>query len=222
MQTSLSPHVNPAADSEPGYGQLFAVLIRRFPWFLIVFLASVGAGYYVYRRTPPSFKSSMELLVEPNYQGKAEGNGLDKNEFTDSNVKIDMDTQLELMGKSSLIKQAVEKLKPEYPEITVKEIKSSLALKKLRSRDDDAATKIVQVEYTAKDANKTQRVLEAIREVYLDFNEEQQKKRLRNGLKVIREQKKKVTDELNKAEFQLLRFRNSQNLTDPPNTSSSL
>lgn len=215
MQTSLSPHVNPAADSEPGYGQLFAVLIRRFPWFLIVFLASVGAGYYVYRRTPPSFKSSMELLVEPNYQGKAEGNGLDKNEFTDSNVKIDMDTQLELMGKSSLIKQAVEKLKPEYPEITVKEIKSSLALKKLRSRDDDAATKIVQVEYTAKDANKTQRVLEAIREVYLDFNKEQQKKRLRNGLKVIREQKKKVTDELNKAEFQLLRFRNSQNLTDP-------
>ena len=50
MQTSLSPHVNPAADSEPGYGQLFAVLIRRFPWFLIVFLASVGAGYYVYRK----------------------------------------------------------------------------------------------------------------------------------------------------------------------------
>ena len=215
MQTSLSPHVNPAADSEPGYGQLFAVLIRRFPWFLIVFLASVGGGYYVFHKTPPSFKSSMELLVEQNYQGKAEGNGLEKNEFTDSNVKIDTATQLSLMRSSSLIKQAVEKLKPEYPEITVKEIKSSLSLKQVRSQDDDVATKIFQVEYTAKDANKTQRVLEAIREVYLDYNKEQQKRRLRSGLRVIREQKKKVQDELSKAEFQLLRFRNSQNLTDP-------
>jgi capsular exopolysaccharide synthesis family protein len=215
MQTSLSPHVNPAADSEPGYGQLFAVLIRRFPWFLIVFLASVGAGYYVYRKTPPSYKSSMDLLVEQNYQGKAEGTGLEKNQFTDSNVKIDTATQLNLMRSSSLIKQAVEKLKPEYPEITVKDIKSSLSLKQVRSKDDDIATKIFQVEYTAKDPNKTQRVLEAIREVYLDFNKEQQEKRLKNGLKVIREQKNKVTDELNKAESQLLRFRNSQNLTDP-------
>ncbi|MEM6753060.1 MAG: polysaccharide biosynthesis tyrosine autokinase, partial [Cyanobacteria bacterium P01_C01_bin.38] len=215
MQTSLSPHVNPAADSEPGYGQLFAVLIRRFPWFLIVFLASVGAGYYVYRKTPPSYKSSIKLLVEPNYQGKAEGNGLDKNQFTDSNVKIDMDTQLELMGKSSLINQAVEKLKPEYPEITVKDIKGSLALKQVRSKENDVATKIVQVEYTAKDPNKTQRVLEAIRSVYIDFNKEQQRRRLRDGLRVIREQKKKVTQELNLAESQLLRFRNSQNLTDP-------
>ncbi len=215
MQTSLSPHVNPAADSEPGYGQLFAVLIRRFPWFLIVFLASVGAGYYVYRKTPPTYKSSMDLLVEQNYQGKAEGNGLEKNEFTDPNVKIDTATQLSLMRSSSLIKQAVEKLKPEYPEITVKDIKSSLSLKQLRSEEDDVATKIFQVEYAAKDPQKTQRVLEAIREVYLDYNKEQQRRRLRSGLRVIREQKKKVTDELNKAESQLLRFRNSQNLTDP-------
>ncbi|MGB3651252.1 MAG: GumC family protein, partial [Rivularia sp. (in: cyanobacteria)] len=215
MQTSLSPHVNPAADSEPGYGQLFAVLIRRFPWFLIVFMASLGAGYFVYRRTPPTYKSSMELLVEQNYQGKAEGAGLEKNEFTDSNVKIDTATQLNLMASSSLIKQAVEKLKPEYPQISVKEIKSSLALKQLRSKEDDVATKIFQVEYTGFDPLKTQRILESIRSVYLDYNEEQQKKRLRSGLRVIREQKKKVTDDLNQAEAQLLRFRNSQSLTDP-------
>ncbi len=154
-------------------------------------------------------------MVEQNYQGKTEGNGLEKNQFTDPNVKIDTATQLSLMRSSSLIKQAVEKLKPEYPEITVKDIKSSLSLKQLRSKDDDVATKIFQVEYTAKDADKTQRVLEAIRSVYLDFNKEQQKKRLRNGLRVIREQKKKVTDELDKAEGKLLVFRKSQNLTDP-------
>ena len=74
-------------------------------------MASVGAGYYMYRKTPPTFKSVMDLLVEPNYQGKAQGTGLDKNQFTDTNVEIDTATQLNLMGSSSLIKQAVEKLK---------------------------------------------------------------------------------------------------------------
>lgn len=215
MQTSLSPHVNPAADTEPGYGQLFAVLIRRFPWFLIVFLASVGAGFFIYKRTPPTYKSSMELLVEPNYQGKAEGTGPEKNEFTDSNVEIDTATQLNLMGSSSLLNQAVEKLRPEYSEITVKDIKSALSLKQVRSEEDDVATKIFQIEYTDKDPIKTQRVLESIREVYLDYNKEQQKKRLKSGLKVIREQKKKVNDGLNEAEAELLRFRRTQNLTDP-------
>ena len=214
MQTSLSPHVNPAADSEPGYGQLFAVLIRRFPWFLVVFLASVGAGYYVYRKTPPSFKSSMELLVEANYQGKTEGTGLDK-QFIDSNVEIDTATQLKIMGSSSLIQQAVDKLKPEYPQITVKDIKSALSLKQLRSEDDNVATKIFQIEYTSTDPVKTERVLEAIRQVYLDYNQKQQEERLRNGLKVIREQKKKVTEDLDQAESRLLRFRTSENLTDP-------
>ncbi len=214
-QASLSPHVNPAADTEPGYGQLFAVLIRRFPWFLIVFVASVGAGYYIYKKTPPTYKSSMELLVEPNYQGTTEGTELEKNQFTDSSVKIDTATQLNLMRSSSLIKQAVDKLKPEYPQITVQQIKSALSLEQVRSKEDNIATKIFRVEYTGQDKLKTQRVLEAIRQVYLDYNQEQQRKRLGNGLKVVREQKKNVADELNQAEAKLLRFRKSENLTDP-------
>jgi len=222
MQTSLSPNVNPASDTEPGYGQLFGVLIRRFPWFLMAFIASVGAGYYVYRKTPPSYKSVMELLVEPNYQGKAQGTGLEKNQFTDTNVEIDAATQLSLMGSSSLIKQAVEKLKPEYPEITVEHIKGALSLKQVKSQEDNVATKIFQIEYTDKDPIKTQRVLESVRQVYLNYNKEQQKKRLKNGLKVIRDQKKKVTEELNKAEAQLLRFRKVQNLTDPQTQATAL
>ena len=177
IQTSLSPNVNPAADTEPGYGQLFAVLIRRFPWFLIVFMASIGAGYYIYQKTPPTYKSFMELLVEPNYQGKAQGTGLEKNQFIDSNVEIDTATQLNLMGSSSLIKQAVEKLKPQYPEITVQDIKKALSLKQLRSEQDNVATKIFQVEYTDKDPIKTKAVLESLEQVYLDYNEQQQRRR---------------------------------------------
>lgn len=41
IQTTVNPALNSSADNDPGYGQLLAVLVRRFPWFLGVFLASL-------------------------------------------------------------------------------------------------------------------------------------------------------------------------------------
>ena len=57
MRSSLSPHVNPVVEvDEPGYGQLFAVLIRRFPWFLVVFLLCVAVGGFIGKKTHPTYK----------------------------------------------------------------------------------------------------------------------------------------------------------------------
>lgn len=127
VQSSLSPHVNPVVESEPGYGQLFAVLIRRFPWLLLVMVTSVGIAGVITKKTPSTYKSSMQLLTEPNYQGKKEGTGTE-NQFIDPNVSVDIATQLNIMGSTALIQKVVNKLKPEYPELTVADVKSSLLL----------------------------------------------------------------------------------------------
>ncbi|MEA5616713.1 polysaccharide biosynthesis tyrosine autokinase [Cronbergia sp. UHCC 0137] len=217
VQTSLNPHINPAsvADAEPGYGQIFTVFVRRFPWILVVFMSSTALAGLITIRTNPTFKSSMQLLVEPNYQGKKEVGNETGNQFTDANVQIDTATQLNLMQSSGLIKQAVDKLKAEYPDITVTEIKKSLILDQLKTKEDNLATKIFQVDYTDKDPDKTQKVLAAIRQVYVKYNKEQQNARLQKGLQVIREQLRKASDEVNNSEANLQRFRKSQNLIDP-------
>jgi polysaccharide biosynthesis transport protein len=214
VQSSLSPYVNPVTESEPGYGQLFAVLIRRFPWFLAAFVASIAVAGVITKRTPPTYKSSMQLLVEPNYQGKKEGAGVEQ-QFTDPTVEIDAATQLNLMQSEKLIKKAVDKLKPEYPNITVEEINSALLLEQIKTKEDNVATKIFQAQYTATDPNKTYKILDAMRQVYQDYNIEQQNKRLRDGLKVIRDQLKTVNDEVTTAEKSLQVFRTKQNLIDP-------
>jgi len=156
----------------------------------------------------------MQLLVEPNYQGKTEGAGVD-NQFTDSNVVIDTATQLNLMQSSGLIQKAVDKLQSDYPDISSGEIKASLVLTQLRSKEDNVATKIFQVEYTAGDPEKTQKVLGAIRQVYVEYNKQQQNSRLQKGLQIIREQLSKASEEVNAAETNLQRFRRNQNLIDP-------
>lgn len=215
VQSSLSPYANPVTESEPGYGQLFAVLIRRFPWFLAAFVASIAVAGVMTKRTPPTYRSSMQLLVEPNYQGRKEGGSGVDSKFTDPTVQVDAATQLSLMQSSPLLKKAVDKLKPEYPDMTVDQLKSALVLGQIKNKDDNVATKIFQVQYTDKDPEKTRKVLDAIQNVYLEYNIKQQNKRLTDGLKVISAQLRDVRKEVTTAEDSLQRFRRTQNLIDP-------
>ncbi|RCJ18521.1 capsular biosynthesis protein [Nostoc sp. ATCC 43529] len=221
VQTSLNSHITTVSETEPSYGQMFTVLLRRFPWFLIVLFGSITIAGIVTLKTKPTFRSSMQLLVEPNYQGKKEGGGVE-NEFTDSNVVIDTATQLNLMQSSGLIQKAVDKLESEYPDITTGEIKGSLVLTQLRSKEDNVATKIFQVEYTDKDPQKTQKVLSAIRQVYVEYNKQQQDTRLQKGLQIIREQLAKASEEVKAAETNLQRFRRNQNLIDPESQAKAI
>ncbi|MBD2198022.1 MULTISPECIES: GumC family protein [Calothrix] len=229
VQASLNPSLNsspnsipnPTADNEVGYGKMFAVLVRRFPWFLLVFLTSITLAGFITTKTKPTYKSSMQLLVEPNYQVKPEKAGLE-NQFTDVNIEIDTATQLNLMQSSGLIQKAVDMLQKDYPDMTVGEIKTSLVLNQIKTKEDNVLTKIFQVEYTSNDPIKTQKVLAAIRQVYVDYNKQQQDTRLQKGLQVIRDQLKKASDEVNASETNLQRFRRTQNLIDPETQAKAL
>lgn len=222
IQSSLSPHVNAVSETEPGYGQIFAVFIRRLPWFLVVFITCIAGAALITKRTPPTYKSSMQLLVKPNYEGNTKGAPTTGSTFTDTNVVIDTATQLNIMQSSVLIQRAVDKLKPEYPDITAEQIQGALVLNQLRTREDNLATNIFQADYTDTDPDKTQRVLNAIRQVYLEYNQQQQAERLRKGLRVVQQQLRDTVEEVNRAEANLQRFRRNQNLIDPESQAKSL
>ncbi len=223
IQTTVNPALNQSADSDPGYGQLLAVLIRRFPWFLAVFLTSIAISAYITKITPRTYKSTMQLLVEPNVQSKGQGDAAQNpNQFTDPSTQVDTVTQLKLMQNTELLQQAANKLKGEYSDINAAQIKRSLVLSQVKNKEDNVATKIIQGEYTDRDEIKTKRVLEVLQKVYLDYNQQQQQERLRRGLKVINEQLDKVSKELAGSEKNLLRFRKNQNLTDPESEAKTL
>lgn len=224
IQTTVNPVLNSSVDNDPGYGQLLAVLVRRFPWFLAVFLSSIAVAAFITKRTPPTYESSMQLLVEPNYQAKSQGDAIqDKaNQAIDPNFQVDTATQLNLMRNTEHIEKAVKELEREYPEITIAQVRNSLQLSQIKEKEDNLATKIFLAEYKDTNEVKTQRVLEVLQKVYLDYNQEQQKERLKRGLKVTNEQLEKVRKELADSEARLLRFRKTQNLTDPDTEAKSL
>jgi len=206
---------NPVAETEEGYGQLLAVLIRRRFWLVGIFCIVLTIATVKVLKEKPTYVSSMQLLVEPNYQGKKEQGG-DK-QYADSNIEVDAATQLNLMRSSQVIQRAIELLRSDYPDISVDKIKKSLFVTYLEdeSKDSKSPPKIFEAAYTDSNPIKTQKVLQALQQVYLNYNREQQKLRLTRGLAFIDEQLPKVGESVAKAEVALEQFRTSQNLIEP-------
>ncbi|XGV98113.1 MAG: GumC family protein [Leptolyngbya sp. BL-A-14] len=216
-------NMNAAAEADPGYGQMIAVLIRRRFWIVGFLAGSLGIALVMSLRQHPTYQSSMQLLVEPNYQGKgSSGNSTDPN-FTDSNVTIDNGTQIALMRSSSLLKKAMVLLQPEFPEFdpnnpaSVSRFRAALSVAVLEGGTSKKAveTKIYTVSYIDLDPEKTQKILKAMQKVYQEYNLEQQRLRLAKGLTFIDQQIPKVKAEMGQAEAALEQFRRQQGLIDP-------
>jgi capsular exopolysaccharide synthesis family protein len=222
-ENNLNPVLTPAAETDVGYGQLFAVLVRRRFWFLSVFVSAIAIAAVITQRTPPSFKSSMQLLIEQYYQAKQDGSGTGaERQFADSNVVVDTATQLNLMRSSQLIQQAVNLLRREYPDITVEEIRENLVLSQIKDEEANVNTKIFQADYKANSAKKTQRILQAMKKVYLDYNRQQQQLRLDKGLEFINKKLPEVRESVRQAERALEKFRKTQNLIEPQTQANAI
>ncbi|MFB2917410.1 GumC family protein [Aerosakkonema funiforme] len=215
-------HLNAAAETDPGYGQIFAILIRRRFWLIGVFCTVFSAAAILTLLTKPTYESSMQLLVEANYQGKQQLGDQEKteNEYADPNVEIDYATQLNLMRSSQLLGKAVDLLRPKYPDITIKKLKKYLVVAQIQ--EEKVNTKIFEVTYTDKDAKKTQKVLKTIQKVYQDYNREQQEMRLAKGLAFIDQQLPTVRQNAVQSEAALAQFRKNQNIIEPELQSKAL
>lgn len=200
------------ADEDPGYGQLWAVLLRRKLWVLASCLGTVGVAWFIGSHQEPTYRSSMQLLVEQNYRGKSEP-GTNNTQFADSDVQADYATQLTLMNSSISIQRIVDRLRPIYPQIDSEEIKKSLTVTQVtgKTAEKKVDTKIVEAAYEDSDPLRAQKILQTVQQVYQDYNREQQQIRLAKGLAFINEQVPQIEQRLQQAESALEKFRKTYN-----------
>ena len=128
---------NPSPDTEMGYSQLFSILLRRGLWLVGGVGLGVAAATLLTLRTKPTYESSMQLIVEPNYQEdvrQTENGGSDRQRQTD------YATQLTLMRSDQFLTQALEDVQEIYPDLDLSTIKSSFFLTQVE--EDDVDTRI--------------------------------------------------------------------------------
>jgi capsular exopolysaccharide synthesis family protein len=216
----IESNPNTIPETDAGYGQLFAVLIRRRFWIVGVLCVVLPISAIKALMEKPTYQSSMQLLVEPNYQSKEGGKSGEDNQFTDSNVQIDNGTQLRLMQSSQIIGKAVDLLRHDYPSISVNEIKKSLTVSQVQG--EKSTTKLFEATYTDRDPVKARKVLQAMQQVYQDYNREQQRLLIGRGLTFINTQLPKVRESVAHAEIALEQFRKRQNLIEPEEQAKTL
>jgi polysaccharide biosynthesis transport protein len=212
----------PAEDS--GYGQMFAVLLRRKYWVLVSLLGAVGVALLLTMHQKPTYRSSMQLLVDQNYRGKTEPGDNNNPQFADSDVQVDYVTQLTLMNSSIVIQRIVARLHPIYPNLTIADVKKSLSVSQVtgKTAEKKVDTKIFEAAYEDRDPVKTQKILQTVQQVYQDYNKEQQQLRLSRGLEFLNQQVPQIQDRVKQSESALEKFRKTQNFLNPELQSTAL
>ena len=219
VMTSSPP---PPPEDAAGYGQLFAVLMRRKYWFLASLLGSIGITLLVTMLMKPTYRSSMQLLVDRDYQGIPKPGAA--TQVSDSENQIDYATQRTLMNSSSVMQQIVARLRPTYPKLRLIDVQKSLSVTQVSGKTADRKidTKIFETAYDDSDPVRAQKILQTVQQVYQDYNRQQQKIRLTRGLAFINEQIPQIQNQLKQDESALEKFRKTNNFLNPELQSQAL
>jgi len=206
-------------ESDWGYGQIFAILARRKVWLIGTFLSVLAMSIVLTLIAKPKYESNLRVLIEPTYKSRQQVNGTVSSEmqFSDPQVQVDLTTQIQVLSSSKLLKNAVNLLQADYPDLTVSKLQAGLTLAPINgtSGSQKVQTNLLQITYIDTDSKKARNVLKTLLSVYQAYNLEQQKLRLSKGLAFINEQLPTIRRGVLESEAALEQFRRGSNIIDP-------
>jgi len=222
--------ITTSPESAVDIRQLLTILLRRRFLIFGVSCAVMSVAIFLATIAKPKYQSSMQLLVSSNlYEGLQSRNiqGNTDSQFTDPNFQfVDYTAQLRLMLSTKLIQKAVNLLRPEYPDIKVEDIlgkkgkqakPGSLVVSQLEAGTglNKVPSQVFEITFKDEDPIKAEKILQALKKVYQDYNIEQQKQRLNKGLSFVNDRLPTIKQEVIKSENNLEQFRQKHNLLDP-------
>ncbi|WP_375470558.1 GumC family protein [uncultured Nostoc sp.] len=230
-KTSLNQEqqVTTSAQGAVDIRQLFTILLRH--RFLIFGVSCVvmSAASLLAVIAKPTYQSNMQILVSSNLSEGAQSNNIPvdaDNQVTDSNSQVvDSATQMKLMLSSKLLQKAVNLLHSDYPNITLEDINGQTERNKKTSLEvtpeeggigaNKVFSQVFKVSFDDDDPVKAQRVLQSLQKIYQNYNKEQQKERLNQGLAFVNARLPEIKKEVSKADKNLEQFRNKHKLLNP-------
>ncbi|MEH2022361.1 GumC family protein [Nostoc sp.] len=230
-KTSLNQEqqVTTSAQGAVGIRQLSTILLRRRFLILGVSCVVMSAASLLAIIAKPTYQSNMQILVNSNLSEGVQSNNIPvgaDTQVTDSNSQVvDSTTQMKLMLSSKLLQKAVDLLHSDYPDITLQDINGQkehnrkAPLEVTPEEGGIGVNKVFnqafKVSFNDDDPVKAQRVLQAIQKVYQNYNKQQQKERLNQGLAFVNTRLPEIKKEVSKADKNLEQFRKKHKLLDP-------
>jgi succinoglycan biosynthesis transport protein ExoP len=203
---------SPADDDSLGYGHLIGIVLKRWPWMLGAISISLVGALAIAITEESVYLSSMQLIVEPNFESRIDLENLDTPLGGKIN-DVDYATQLNVMRSEHFLAEALKRIERDYPNLTIKQVSKNFQL--IQVTEKDTATRIFAASYEANNAKLTRDFLEALKTVYLEYNQRQQQERLSRGLDYINRQLESTRISLQSSQAALERFREQAKIVDP-------
>ncbi|MEH2072342.1 MAG: polysaccharide biosynthesis tyrosine autokinase [Nostoc sp.] len=224
VKTSLNQEqqVTTSEKSRVDIRQLPTILLRQRLVILGVSCVIMSVASFFAIKAKPSYQSHIQILVSSNVFQETPSNNITQQANTKT---ADYSTQMKLMLSTKLLQKTVDLLHSEYPDITLEYIKGQRESNKitpLKVTQEQANTganqvlsEVFEVSFSDRDPVKAQRVLQALQKVYQNYNTEQQKERLAQGLAFVNTRLPELKKEVTQADKNLEQFRKKHNLLDP-------
>ena len=187
----------------------FYTIVSRW-WLILLFLvAGSVAGYYRCMIKTPVYRSqcTYELISSPNLGGGMDGGNGNGNGYGKRTEEW-VDRQIMLLTNSKVRKRTRDNLKPEW-ENRVPSDKLMPSVNVRKSGNISSMIKI-QVDSVVKDYSLA--YLEELLKVFEDFKQEQVLRHKEQTISKLREEKRKVTDDLEEAREELANFELEHNI----------
>jgi len=220
---------------------LFAVIRRRAPIMAAaaIVLGAISGGYIIWqaKRTPPNFRGSFSVLVEPvTAEGRLAklslsaqaGNNTGVAELSrlgiESSDLVDYETQIRVLRSPKMLEPVIKELQARYPDITYSSLMEQTEIARISYERDgkQQGTKILNVSYTDRDAEKIQFVLEHLADAYLKYSVDERVNSLRQGVQYINDQLPALQKRVNVLQGQLQKLRQQYTLSEPDSTGKAL
>lgn len=230
-KTSLNQEqqVTTSAQDAVDIRQLSTILLRRRFLILGISCVVISAASLLAVIAKPTYQSNLQILVSSNLSQGTQSNNIPVGaniQVTDSNSQVvHYTTQMKLMLSYKLLQKAVNLLHSDYPDITLEDINGQKEQSKKAPLEvtteeggigaNKVFNQVFEVSFNDDDPVKAQRVLQALQKVYQNYNKEQQKERLNQGLAFVNARLPEIKKEVSKAEKNLEQFRKKYKLLDP-------
>jgi polysaccharide biosynthesis transport protein len=212
MKATNDTKFNTAEIHEFSYGQILDIFLRHRLLFIGILLLIIAYFLTITLRKPATYISSMQLLIEPNYPSSLD-TLIETTESSSTQSQQDYATQLNLMRSNLFIDRLLKNLSSEYPNITSNEIQSSLTIEKIFEGKDP--TKIIKVTFIGDSPKKTKTVLTYLQALYQNYNRNQQRLKLTEGLKFIDSQLEISRKNISQIQKKIENYRKKNSIFDP-------
>lgn len=205
-------------QNEEGLGQYLGLVKRR-----ALVILGVAATFFAYSawktlNQATQYTGNFQILVEPVNAENANlafPSGV-SGRSSQGASQLDYPTQIAILRSPELLGAVLEELQSTFPNLSYGALASQVNIRRL------GETKLLQITYQSDDATRTQAVLDALAQKYLEYSLNERQTYLRQGLQFVDGQLTSLREQLDELQNRLEAFQRRNNFIDPETQSEQI